>query len=285
MRIHEDVMRGLERGAAVVALESAVITAGLPREVFAKAKEIDGEWDVSGGTNFELVRAMERTVRKGGAIPASVAVIDGEIRVGLCEDELRVFASDERAEKAASRDLAHVMVKKESAGTTVSATLAVMKMVNRECEKRGWAGRMRVFATGGIGGVHREWSRKLDVSADLRAIAQTKACVVCAGVKSILDVRATLEALEALEVVVLGYRTDVFPQFQCAGEADVRVARRVDDARSVAELCEKHWGCIGHEGGVIAAQSVPAKFAMEHGELERAITAAERAANEAEISG
>ena len=188
MRYTREVSDALEAGRPVVALESTLIAHGLPRP-----------------ENLEIARGIEDVVREEGAVPATIAVIDGMVRIGLDEPALEAIAMGDDVAKCSARDLAVVMARRATGATTVAATatLAVRAGIG-------------VFATGGIGGVHREARESWDESADLATLGQTPITVVCAGVKSILDVEATLERLETLNVTLLGYRTDRFPGFYLA---------------------------------------------------------------------
>ncbi len=276
--IHDEVQTALREGRPVVALESAVITAGLPREpvVLSSRLIVDG-WRRNEPVNLELARAMERAVRSGGAISATIAIVEGRLRIGLSAGELEALALDARAGKASIADLAHALSQSAStAGTTVSGTLAALAAAQHP---------IRVFATGGIGGVHRDWQKCPDVSADLRALASTPACVVCSGGKSILDLPATLETLEALNVPVLGYRTHLFPQFQSLGRTDLRMRLKVDDAREAARVCANHWGVLRQSTGVLLANPVPEEFAVDAVEMTLAVEAAEREAKKRGVIG
>jgi pseudouridine-5'-phosphate glycosidase len=288
----------LADGIPVVALESAVITAGLPREPvkLSSRLQIDG-WRANQPINLELARAMERTVRSAGAVPATVAVVDGSLCIGLSEHEIERLASDPNAGKAAITDLAHTLTPAFSqrergtinAGTTVSATLAACALTQSPPRPLTPAPShpscIRVFATGGIGGVHRDWRKAPDISADLRAIASTPVCVVCSGAKSILDLPATLEMLEALNVPVLGYRTHLFPQFQSTGTSDLRVRLRVDDPQRAAQICRTHWETLHSQTGIVLANPVPEAFAVDAVEMTLADDAAERLARQHDING
>ncbi len=186
MIVSAEIEAALQDGRGVVALETTLIAHGFPP-----------------GDGIEVGRASEQAVRDGGAVPATVGVLDGEIRVGLTEDELGRF--DESARKVGPRDLAAAVVQGAVGATTVGGTLAVCK-----------AAGIRLLATGGLGGVHRGWPTPPDVSADLQALAETPVLVVSSGVKSLLDVPATSELLETLGVPVLGWRTDSLPLFYAA---------------------------------------------------------------------
>lgn len=283
--IHDEVAGALRDGTPIVALESAVITAGLPREPVALSSrlKIDG-WRSDQPVNLELARVMERTVRAGGAVPATVAVIDGRLHIGLSSDQLERLALDARAGKASITDLAHALSHKANSGTTVSATLAACALTSHKPQASSLPS-IPVFATGGIGGVHREWTKHPDISADLRAIATTPVCVVCSGGKSILDLPATLETLEALNVPVLGHRTYLFPQFQSLGTTDLRVRLKVDDASEAAAICGTHWRTLRQTTGVVYANPVPGEFAVDAVEMMLAVEAAEREAKKRGVIG
>jgi pseudouridine-5'-phosphate glycosidase len=207
MRYTREVSDALDAGRPVVALESTLIAHGLPRP-----------------QNFEIARGIEEVVREEGAVPATIAVIEGMVRIGLDHDALEAIASGDDVAKCSARDLAVVMARRATGATTVAATatLAVRAGIG-------------VFATGGLGGVHREARESWDESADLTTLGQTPIIVVCAGVKSILDVEATLERLETLNVTLLGYRTDRFPGFYLA-DSGFPVPWRVDTPEEVADV-------------------------------------------------
>src|SRR5919112_919315 len=185
MRVHEEVRAALDEGRPVVALESTIIAHGLPRP-----------------DNLRVAREIEAVVRSHGAVPATIAVLGGEVRIGLDDAALEALAASGEVAKCGVRDLAPVIARGEDGATTVAAT-------SHLADRAG----IRVFATGGLGGVHRGAQDTFDESADLGTLARTGICVVCAGVKSILDIPATLERLETLNVTVLGYGTDTFPAF------------------------------------------------------------------------
>jgi pseudouridine-5'-phosphate glycosidase len=205
--VHDEVRDALAAGRAVVALESTIISHGLPRP-----------------DNARLAREFEEAVRNGGAVPATVAVIDGQARVGLDDTALDRLANDEGAVKVSVRELAAVAARGGVGSTTVASTAHLAALAG-----------ITVFATGGLGGVHRGAQDTFDESADLTTLAGTGVLVVCAGVKSILDVGATLERLETLGVGVLGYRTDRFPGFYLA-DSGHDVGWRVDEPDQVAAV-------------------------------------------------
>ena len=206
MRYTREVSQALEEGRPVVALESTLIAHGLPRP-----------------ENVDVARQIEEVVREEGAVPATIAVVEGMVRIGLDREALEAVAGDGVA-KCSARDLAVVMARRATGATTVAATatLAVRAGIG-------------VFATGGLGGVHREARESWDESADLTTLGQTPITVVCAGVKSILDVEATLERLETLNVTLLGYQTDQFPGFYLT-DSGFPVPWRVDTPEQVADI-------------------------------------------------
>jgi pseudouridine-5'-phosphate glycosidase len=210
VRLSDEVRSALVEGRPVVALETTIVAHGFPAP--------DG---------VEVGLAMENAVRAGGAIPATIGVLDGEIRVGLTGDELARF--DSRARKAGPRDLASCAIAGALGATTVGGVLAVARTVG-----------IRFLGTGGIGGVHRGYPTPPDVSADLVALATTRVLVVCSGAKSLLDIPATVEHLETLGIPVLGYRTDTLPLFyEAAGGPPV--SQRVDDPVTAARIAAAHW--------------------------------------------
>ena len=207
MRYTREVSEALDAGRPVVALESTLIAHGLPRP-----------------ENLQIARGIEEVVREEGAVPATIAIVEGMVRIGLDEPALEAIATDDDVAKCSARDLAVVMARRGTGATTVAATatLAVRAGIG-------------VFATGGLGGVHREARDSWDESADLTTLGQTPITVVCAGVKSILDVEATLERLETLNVTLLGYRTDRFPGFYLA-DSGFPVPWRVDTPEEIADV-------------------------------------------------
>jgi pseudouridylate synthase len=219
VRVATEVAEALREERPVVALETTLIAHGFPP-----------------GEGVAVGLESERRVREAGAVPATIGVLDGEVRVGLGEDELERFGVDAR--KLGARDLAAAVVQNAVGATTVGGTLAVARAVG-----------IRFMGTGGIGGVHRGWSTHLDVSADLAELAKTQVVVVSSGAKSILDVEATAEALETLGIPTLGYRTDTLPRFYAAGGGP-SVSARVDSAAGAAEVARAHWE-LGGAGVVV----------------------------------
>ena len=228
MRIADDVAAALRDGAPVVALESTLIAHGLPR-----------------GRNLEVARELEAAVRAEGAVPATIAVVGGEPRIGLDDTALEALALGEGFAKAGVRDLAPVVARGGSAATTVASTAHLAARAG-----------IRVFATGGLGGVHRGARESWDESADLETLAGVGIVVVCAGVKSILDVGATLERLETLNVTVLGFGTDRFPGFYLS-DSGHPVPWRVDSAAEVASVVRAREGLGTESSAVVVANPLP----------------------------
>ncbi len=245
-----EVQSALDVRSPLVALESALITHGLPYP-----------------HNLETAQALERAVRENGAVPATIAIIAGEIRLGLTEAELERLASQKGVRKVSRRDLPMAVARGEDGATTVAATMYVAALAGIE-----------VLATGGIGGVHR--GQPFDVSADLPELAQTRVAVVCSGAKSILDLPLTLEWLETHGVPVLGYDTDEFPAFY-SRHSGLPVDARVDTPEEAARIIRTKWE-LGLEGGVLVTVPVSEEAELPRELAERAI---EQALTEAEKRG
>lgn len=240
MTVAPEVAEALAVGGPVVALESTLIAHGLP-------------WP----GNLEVGRELEAIVRAGGAVPATIAVVDGDVQVGLSPAQLERLARDgTQFAKAAMSDVAVHVARGTSAATTVSATATL-----------AWAAGIRVFATGGIGGVHRGDAG--DVSQDLTALARASIAVVSAGAKAILDLPRTLEMLETLGVLVVGYRTQEFPAFY-SRRSGLALEHRIDSVRELAAIVRHH-----QTGGILVANPIPEDAALDVGsEIERAIAEA-----------
>lgn len=253
--IADEVRDALANGRPVVALESAVLTHGLPRDpATAIPPVVAAHPDFAHGVplNMSLSFAMERTVRSHGGVPATVAIVDGALTIGCTRGDLERLATDRHARKASVRDLGPMCAARSCAGTTVSATLVAC----------GLAG-IRHVATGGLGGVHRGFSKTLDISADLGTLARTPTCVVASGAKSILDPKATLEALETLGVPVIGLATATFPEFT-DGAGTLPLHATVPTPRDAAAACRAHWSLLP-EVGVVLANPCPAAHVLDHG--------------------
>ncbi|MHC5007624.1 MAG: pseudouridine-5'-phosphate glycosidase [Planctomycetota bacterium] len=278
IQVHPQVGRALESGRPVVALETAVATAGLPAIPLERSPRCDAPgWDAGGPANAEAARLLERVVRDAGAVPATVAVVDGVLRIGLDDEGLSRLLAGDAGAKASARDLASVMAGGRTAGTTVSATLlACLRAVPAP---------IRVLATGGIGGVHRGWAEHPDVSCDLRQLATSPVCVVASGAKSMLDVPATVEVLETLGIPVIGYRADRFPRFYGSPAEGLPAPRRVENAQEVAEVCQTHWRTLGCSTGVLLASPPPGGQGLEEAEIEPLVAEAEAEARRRGITG
>lgn len=251
-----EVRAALDDRQPVVALESTIFTHGMPYP-----------------RNLETARAVEQAVREAGAVPATVAVLDGRLQVGLAPEQLQRLARlGPQAAKCSRRDLAWLLQSGGSAGTTVAATMIAARMAG-----------IRVFATGGIGGVHRGAQANWDVSADLQELARTPVAVVCAGPKAILDLGLTLEYLETHGVPVLGYRSDTLPAFWCP-DSDHPVDRRLDHPGDIARVLELHWS-LGLDSGVVIANPVPAAHALPRERVEQWIAVALAEAREQGVGG
>ncbi len=250
--IRPAVRDALRLGRPVVALESTLISHGLP-------------WP----TNLETVRAAEDAVRAAGGMPATIAILAGRPTVGLDDSELEALARGGEVRKASRRDLGAAIAQKATAATTVSGTMLLAELAG-----------ILVFATGGIGGVHR--GDGFDVSADIVELGRTPVCVVCAGAKSILDLAATLEVLETHGVPVIGYRTDTFPSFYTRSSG-LPVSARVDSASEAAAALEAHWGLS--RTGVVLALPIAESDVVEENDLARAIDSGEREAQRLGVRG
>ncbi|MEX1071038.1 MAG: pseudouridine-5'-phosphate glycosidase [Anaerolineales bacterium] len=248
-KLSKQVQAARQKGRPIVALESTVITHGLPR-----------------GQNLQLAQDLEAIVHAEGATPATIAVLDGRICVGMDAKQLEQLGALEEPLKLSSRDLAVAVAKKGSGGTTVAAT----------CTVAATAG-IRVFATGGIGGVHR--GAPWDISADLAELAKEPVLLVCAGAKAILDLPATLEQFETLGVPVVGYQANEFPAFYSI-ESGLATSARVDSAEEMAVLARAHWQLGG--GGVLLAAPPPKESALPRAQVEGWI---EQAIAECEAQG
>ncbi len=253
--VREEVAAALAARRPVVALESTLIAHGLP-------------WP----RNLETARAAEAAVREAGAVPATVGLLKGRVVVGLSSDEIERFARAEDIAKASTRDLAALVARGGSGATTVAATLFVAARAG-----------IRVFATGGIGGVHRDAGTSFDISADLAALARCPGAVVAAGAKAILDLPATLEALETLGVPVVGYRTDAFPAFY-ARSSGLALETRVDTPEAAAGLMRAQ-AALGLESAILFANPPPAASALDPEELEGWIRGALAQAEAAGLHG
>ena len=255
LRLSEEVSDAIACGTGVVALESTIISHGLPTE-----------------TSAETAREIEAEVRRSGAVPATIAVVDGLVRVGLGDDDLVRVAEGEDVVKASIRDLGPVLARGTTGATTVASTSYLAHLAG-----------IRVFATGGLGGVHRGAQDTWDESADLAALSSVPVTVVCAGVKSILDVPATLERLETLSVTVMGYRTATFPGFYIR-DTGLPVPWRVDGPAEVAAVMERR-DALALPQGIVVANPIAADDEMDHDLHRRTLDSGLAAADEAGVRG
>ncbi|MBZ4423125.1 pseudouridine-5'-phosphate glycosidase [Myxococcus sp. RHSTA-1-4] len=239
LRFSDEVRRARDAGQPIVALETSVVAQGLPYP-----------------DNLAAARACEEAVRRAGAVPAAIAVVDGVVCIGLEEPAMRRLAEGkERLLKLGSRDLAVAVATRASGGTTVSAT----------CELAAAAG-IRVFATGGIGGVHRGASEHWDISQDIAALARYPVAVVCAGAKSVLDLPKTMELLETAGVPVIGVGTDELPSFYSRGSG-LKLEHRVDDVDTAARIARARFETLG-QGGVLYTVPPPEETSLPRNEVE-----------------
>jgi pseudouridylate synthase len=248
-----EIREGNDMGKAIVALESTVLTHGLPRP-----------------SNLQLARDMEQTVRENGASPATIAFLDGCLHIGLTDSELQRLANEKDVYKVGPRDYATVMVNGGCGGTTVAGTMLACNHVD-----------IKVFATGGIGGVHRDAS--FDISADLQALVSIPMIVVCAGAKSILDLPATLEYLETMSVPVVGFGTDEFPAFY-SRQSGLDVSVKLDTTQEIVDFARMHWS-TGLHSAVLVANPVPLADAISRSEMEPVILEANKEAHDKGVHG
>jgi pseudouridine-5'-phosphate glycosidase len=249
-RLSPEVAEAIASGGPVVALESTIITHGMPYPA-----------------NLETALGVEAVVRDNGAIPATIAVINGELRVGLEHHELETLAQAKDVVKASGRDLAVAMVRGQTAGTTVSATMLLADLAGIE-----------IFATGGVGGVHRGAEQTFDISADLTELGRTKTAVVCAGVKSILDIAKTLEYLETQRVPVIAFGTEDFPAF-FTRQSGFKADHRLDTAQEIARAMHLHHQ-LGTGTGLLIANPIPEQAALTPEFIDGTIADAVREAEE-----
>ncbi len=254
--LQPDVEIALRESKPVVALESTIICHGMPYP-----------------QNVETALQVEKIVRENGAIPATIAVLKGRLKAGLTSDEIDYLGQHgKNIAKASRRDLPMIVAGQQDAATTVASTMIIA----------GMAG-ISIFATGGIGGVHRGAEKSMDISADLEELARTNVAVVCAGVKSILDIGLTLEYLETQGVPVVGYRTDTLPAFYCR-HSGFPVDSNLQQPQDIARALRAKWD-MGIEGGLVIANPVPVEHALDASEIDAVIDAALREMQEEGITG
>ncbi|NUK30687.1 pseudouridine-5'-phosphate glycosidase [Parageobacillus sp. VR-IP] len=251
----EEVEKAMKENKPVVALESTIISHGMPYP-----------------QNVETAKEVEQLIRDNGAVPATIAILDGKMKIGVNEEELEFLGTSKEIEKVSRRDLPYVIAMKKHGATTVAATMICANMAG-----------IKVFATGGIGGVHRGAEQTMDISADLQELAHTNVAVVCAGAKSILDLGLTLEYLETNGVPVIGYGTDILPAFY-SSTSPFKVNYRVDTPEEMAKLIATKWE-LGLNGGLIIANPIPKEEELEESYINSIIEEALKEAKEKQIAG
>ena len=255
LEIQPEVSQALAENKPIVALESTIISHGMPYP-----------------ENLKTAQIVEETIRDQGAIPATIAIIEGKIKVGLSDKELSQLAQAKDVKKVSRRDFPYIISNKMNGATTVAATMIVANMAG-----------ISLFVTGGIGGVHRGADKTFDISADLMELSQTNVAVVCAGVKSILDIGSTLEYLETQGVPVMGYQTLDFPAFYTQ-KSGFQTEYQLKDAFDAAKTIKTKWE-LGLNGGVIIANPIPKQHQMDQKIIDQAIKEALNQADAQNING
>lgn len=245
-----EVKKALKAGQPIVALESTIISHGMPYP-----------------ENLKTAKVIENIIRNEGAVPATIAIINGRIKIGLSEKELLMLAKEKNVLKASRRDIPYIISMAKHGATTVSATMILAALA-----------KIQVFVTGGIGGVHRGAEETMDISADLTELAQTNVAVICAGAKSVLDLPKTLEFLETQGVPVIGYKTDELPAFYTR-ESGLKVDYNIPTTEAIAQLIHTKWE-LGLKGGLVIANPIPKEDALEakyiHNTIKKALTEARK---------
>ncbi len=253
--VRKDVLAAVEKGQAVVALESTIISHGMPYP-----------------QNIETALQCEKIIAQQGAVPATIGLIAGRLIVGLSADEIEYMGKEKDIIKVSRRDLPFVVARGGDGATTVAATMIIAALAG-----------VKIFATGGIGGVHRKAQETFDISADLQELANTNVAVVCAGAKSILDIALTLEYLETYGVPVVGYQTDKFPAFYTR-KSGYGVDYKVESAAELARAIKTKWD-LNLEGGVVVANPIPEQEELDQDLINKAIESALKEAEELGIAG
>ncbi|RIM69665.1 pseudouridine-5'-phosphate glycosidase [Staphylococcus xylosus] len=251
----QEVQQAKDSNKPIVALESTIISHGMPYP-----------------QNVEMAKNVEQIIRNNGAIPATVALINGKIKIGLEPEELTLLAKHDDVAKVSRRDLAEIIATKRIGATTVASTMICAELAG-----------IQFFVTGGIGGVHRGVEQTMDISADLEELGQTNVTVICAGAKSILDLPKTLEYLETKGVPVIGYQTEELPAF-FTPESGIKLNSSADSPEAIAHIC-KAKNDLALNGGIVVANLVPKAHALSKSYIDRIITDAVKEAEEKGISG
>ncbi|MBR4122682.1 MAG: pseudouridine-5'-phosphate glycosidase [Erysipelotrichaceae bacterium] len=255
LSITPEIEEALKNGTPVVALESTILSHGMPYP-----------------ENVEFAHKVEEVIRAEGAIPATMAVMNGKLKVGLNSEELEIMCKAENVGKMSRRDIPVYLATGKTGATTVATTMLIASLAG-----------IRVFATGGIGGVHRGGENSMDISADLQEFANTPVAVVTAGAKQILDIGRTLEYLETFGVPVLGFRTDEFPAFYCR-TSGYKLDYCCQDEEEVAKIMNTKWD-LGLKGGLVIGNPIPEEYALDFNEMETVINKAIKLADEKGIRG
>ncbi|MEK4403183.1 pseudouridine-5'-phosphate glycosidase [Sporosarcina sp. FSL K6-6792] len=255
IELSKEVQQAKEEGKAIVALESTIISHGMPYP-----------------QNVKMAREVEQIVRDNGAVPATIAIIDGKIKIGLTDEELELFGKSSDVAKVSRRDLPQIIATKKLGATTVATTMICAELVD-----------IKIFVTGGIGGVHKGAETTMDVSADLEELAQTDVAVICAGAKSILDLALTMEYLETKGVPVLGYETECLPAFYTRN-SEFKLNFSTDSIDVIADVLKTKWE-LNLKGGVVIANPIPEEFAMDEDYINGIIDQAIKEAEENNIIG
>lgn len=253
--INEEVKTALKENKPIVALESTIISHGMPYP-----------------ENVESALNCEKIIRENNSVPATIAIIGGKIKIGLNKDELEYMGKTKNIIKVSRRDLPAILSLKKDGATTVTTTMIASSLAG-----------IKIFATGGIGGVHRYAQETFDISADLQELANTKVAVICAGAKSILDISLTKEYLETYGVPVLGYKTENFPGFYTR-ESGYKVDYKIDDTKDIANIIYTKWK-LGLKGGVVICNPIPEEYAMDRNYIDKIIDETVKEAKDKKIKG
>ncbi len=255
LEFSDEVKEAMESGKPVVALESTIISHGMPYP-----------------ENLKTAKACERIVRENGAVPATTAIIDGKIKIGLTQKELEFMATSKNVIKASTRDYAYIVANKLNGATTVATSILTADLAG-----------IKLLVTGGIGGVHRGAEKTMDISRDLQELAGRNVMVVCAGCKSILDIGLTLEYLETFGVPVLGYQTEEMPAFYTR-KSGFKLDKRMDTPEEIAETAKVKWD-LGINGGILVSNPIPEKDSLDEEKINKAIETALKDAEKDGIKG
>lgn len=253
--IKPEVKKAIDQGKPVISLESTIISHGMPYP-----------------QNVETANMLENIAKEKGVTPATIAIIGGKIKIGLDDNDLEFIAKSKDIVKASRRDISYVVSRKLNAATTVSSTMIFSAIAG-----------IKIFATGGIGGVHRGAQETFDISADLQELANTNVAVVCAGAKAILDLKLTLEYLETMGVPVIGYKTDYLPAFY-SKNSGLKVPFRLDSYTDISEMMKTKWD-LGLKGGLLITNPIPDEYSMDNSFINKSIEKALTKGKELKVEG